>query len=64
MSHDLSARHRQVNRQGRGVRAADATTDPRPGGKPACPDEFGMAIGRAGEWLPDFDDLFELEEEG
>lgn len=26
-------------------------------------DEWGMAVGQPGQWLPDFDEAFDLEEE-
>lgn len=43
-------------------RAAPDTSHRSPGaGDDLGVDEYGMAIAKPGEWLPDFDDAFDLD---
>jgi hypothetical protein len=60
-SHNSSHKKPWNSHQGRDVgtpgprQCAQVATDAH------CIDEFGMAIAKPGEWLPNFDDAFDLD---
>lgn len=60
MSHERS-RTQQLRQTGR--RAISPELKPSAHLPPVRIDEYGMSVGKAGEWLPDFDDMFDLEDD-
>ncbi len=60
MRHE-SSRTQQVRQTGRWATGPDLNAPVQ--ATPIRIDEYGMTMGKAGEWLPDFDDLFDLEDE-
>lgn len=58
---------KESQRQNPRRRTGGRPIDPDVAGRPLSPsprtDEWGMAVGQPGQWLPDFDEAFDLEEE-